>query len=412
MVGVVCLEQTDDIRHWSEDEANFVATLSDFATIALLSHHKDVAETALIQAQKMESLGRLAGGIAHDFNNILTVITGAVDTLQVKWDVEKGQQRLLELIAEASERARKVTRNLLAFGGQQNLTLETFDTRSLLDAVNDLTSSIIREDIQVTFDNTDKNYWINGDQTQLEQVLLNLMINSIDAMPQGGAINVEVLPPDHKMQIGFAVTDTGSGISERIKDKIFEPFFTTKGAFGSGLGLSISLGIMQQHSGSLRCVQSGPQGSRFEIRLPRVGDPQQQSQSIAPEETPEQPTPSLVILLVEDEPSVRDIVTQMLTVIGYDILVAQDPEDALALLQDNTVGLLISDVVMPGMRGPDLYEEARKHMPTLPALFVSGYSEEIVADLPGEPSQVGYLSKPFTLKQLRGAIDELVPRSA
>jgi signal transduction histidine kinase/ActR/RegA family two-component response regulator len=409
VVGVICLEQKGSSRAWTEAEASFVATMSDFATMALLSHEKDLAETALIHAQKMESLGRLAGGIAHDFNNILMVITGAVDTLKVSADDEELRDRMLTLMTDACDRAQKLTRNLLAFGGHQKLEFKQINSNDLIEALKELTGGIIREDIHVQFDLTKTPGWFQGDQAQLAQVVLNLMINAMDAMPEGGTLKVEALSCEHNGYVGLAVSDTGCGIAEDIRDRIFEPFFTTKGKFGTGLGLSISAGIIKQHNGSLRCAHTSAQGSRFEMRLPGV----KQEQLPEPGTETETPLPAngppARILLVEDEISVRDIVSQMLMVLGFEVFAAENAIHALALLdQQHSVDLLVSDVVMPDMRGPDLYQAALLKQPTLQALFVSGYSEDLINELPTRDQQIGYLSKPFTLAQLRSAVDKIM----
>ena len=409
-VGVICVEQAGEQRTWTDEEANFVGTLSDFATLALTTHHKSLAETALVQAQKMESLGRLAGGIAHDFNNLLTVISGAVETMQIK--LEKAGQhedRLLTLIADAGQRARKLTRNLLAFGGQQHLILDHVSTREIIAAVQELTEGIIREDIKVTFRPGEQEFWTIGDQTQLEQVLLNLIINGVDAIDGPGELTVEVLPLDQDNRIGFAIVDTGCGMSAEVQQRIFDPFFTTKGDLGTGLGLSISLGIVQQHGGTLTCVESNAEGTRFELRLPQsdAPDDQQTPRDLGPD-TPED-NARYRLLLVEDEQGVRDVVSQMLKSLGYQLLVAEDGRHALELLKKEHVDLMVTDVIMPDMRGPELYQEALKTKPDLSTLFVSGYSEEVFSSLPREENQIGYLAKPFTVRQLRDAINEILP---
>ncbi len=409
-VGVICVEQAGEHRTWTDEEANFVGTLSDFATLALTTHHKSLAETALVQAQKMESLGRLAGGIAHDFNNLLTVISGAVETMQIK--LEKAglhEDRLLTLIAEAGERARKLTRNLLAFGGQQHLILDHISTRQIIATVQELTEGIIREDIKVTFRSGEQEFWTIGDQTQLEQVLLNLIINGVDAIEGPGELTIEVLPLDEHNRIGFAIADTGCGMSTEVQQRIFDPFFTTKGDLGTGLGLSISLGIVQQHGGTLRCVDSSAAGTRFELRLPRsdAPDDQETPRDFGPD-TPEE-NARYRLLLVEDEQGVRDVVSQMLKSLGYQLLVAEDARHALELLKGEHVDLMVTDVIMPDMRGPELYQKALLSKPDLSTLFVSGYSEEVFSSLPREENQIGYLAKPFTVRQLRDAINEILP---
>lgn len=407
VVGVICVEQIGNHRQWDDAEANFVATMSDFATMALLSHEKDLAETALIQAQKMESLGRLAGGIAHDFNNILMVLSGAVDTLQIGGGEPELRQRMLDLMTDACERAQKLTRNLLAFGGKQNLDFEQISTHKLLHAIEGLTKGIIREDIQVHFIVGHTPYWFEGDQTQLEQVVLNLMINAMDAMPDGGKLTIEALAPDQNDFVGLAVIDTGNGISEDCIDRIFEPFFSTKGALGTGLGLSISSGIVQQHHGTLTCTNSSDQGTRFELKIPRISHDQRINSKSKSESSDHNKREGLRILLVEDEESVRDIVSQMLSAIGYDVKVAESAGHALSILAQGCIDLVVSDVIMPDMRGPDLYQSALLKQPDLKALFVSGYSEDLTTELTANSENVGYLSKPFTLAQLRSALGNL-----
>jgi|GEM_PF-3100966 len=407
VVGVICVEQVGTNRQWDDAEASFVATMSDFATMALLSHAKDLAETALIQAQKMESLGRLAGGIAHDFNNILMVLSGAVDTLQISGGEPELRQRMLALMTDACDRAQKITRNLLAFGGKQNLDFEQISTHKLLHAIEGLTKGIIREDIQVHFIVGHTPFWFEGDQTKLEQVVLNLMINAMDAMPDGGKLTIEALPPDHKGFVGLAVIDTGSGIAEDCVDRVFEPFFSTKGASGTGLGLSISSGIVQQHNGTLECVSTSPQGTRFEIKVPRISRNQVADKKVRTDSANQKTCEHMRILLVEDEASVRDIVGQMLSAIGYDVQVAESAGHGLSLLGQGSIDLLVSDVIMPDMRGPDLYQSALIKQPDLKALFVSGYSEDLTSELTANSENVGYLSKPFTLAQLRSALGKL-----
>ncbi len=408
-VGVICVEQVGAHRVWTDEEANFVGTLSDFATLALTTHHKSLAETALVQAQKMESLGRLAGGIAHDFNNLLTVISGAVETMQLKAkQAGVEEDRLLTLISEAGERARKLTRNLLAFGGQQHLILDHISTRELVEAVRELTEGIIREDIKVRFIDADEEFWTVGDQTQLEQVLLNLMINGMDAIDDAGELSLEVLPPNDEGFVGFAITDSGGGMSQEVQQRIFEPFFTTKGDLGTGLGLSISMGIAQQHRGQLLCTSSDAQGTRFELWLPQSHDHGKTEPSLDLAVTDSERLGQYQLLLVEDEPGVRAVVTQMLSALGYQLLVAESAQHALELIAQEQVDLLISDVIMPDMRGPELYRQALARKPELSALFISGYSEEVFSSLPSEENRIGYLGKPFTVRQLQDAVSDLI----
>ena len=408
VVGVICVEQTGEPRQWTDAEASFVATLSDFATIALSMHHRTEAESALVRAQKMESLGRLAGGIAHDFNNLLTVIAGATETLQVKLrNAGIHEDRLLELIADAGVRGSRLTRNLLAFGGQQSMEFDLISTRDLLQDIKQLTESTIREDIALRFVPTEEEYWIHADQNQLEQVILNLMINAMDAMPEGGRLAVELLTPDSDGMLGIAITDTGHGMPPQVLEHIFDPFFTTKGDSGTGLGLSISVGIIKQHDGRIEVVRSDGQGTRFEIRLP-VGDrPKPRIAAPAQEEDLITSRERKTVLFVEDDPRVRDVVTEMMVTLNLNVIVAEDANDALNLLQQQPVDLLVSDIVMPDLRGPQLYQQALATAPTLRALFISGYSDEIIKQEAIDDGHCAYLAKPFTIRQLNQAMTEL-----
>ena len=409
VVGVLCLEHMHNPRHWTQEEASFVATLADLATIALASHQKALAEAGLIQAQKMESLGRLAGGIAHDFNNLLTVISGAVDTIEAKAALDASNLKLLHLIGDASQRAAKLTKNLMAFGGQQQLQLQSISTLELVENLRDLISGIIREDIEVSYVYGDVNQEVAGDPGLLEQVLLNLVINAEDAMPNGGKLTIKVMPSSQDDRVGISVSDTGTGMSDTIRSRIFDPFFTTKQDVGTGLGLSISLGIVHQHGGSLTCVESSTEGSRFELWLPTVTPAHYEDSTKLLESPPANYAAwPQQVLFVEDETGVREVVTDMLLTIGITPQVAASPAEALEIAQNNSdVELLISDVVMPGMRGPDLYQAALMDHPKMYGLFISGYSKDLITNIPIGNERVSYLAKPFTLAQLQLAIDQI-----
>ena len=266
VVGVICIEATENVRHWTKDEANFVATLSDLATIALLSKRKATAESALVHAQKMESLGRLAGGIAHDFNNLLMVIGGAVETLKAKFEGDAGTLRLLDLVSDAGDRAGRLTKNLRAFGGDQPLDMRPTEVNVLFANVQRLIEGVHREDIGIEFSHPPGALWVDGDVGQLEQVLLNLILNAVDAINGVGAIDIRAYR-EHG-DVCIAVSDNGDGMSEETQQRAFDPFFTTKGERGSGLGLSVCQGIVQQHHGTLGCTSTLGKGSQFVLRLP------------------------------------------------------------------------------------------------------------------------------------------------
>ena len=406
VVGVLCIENTGTTRSWSNEEASFVATLADFITIALISEKKALVESALIQSQKMESLGRLAGGIAHDFNNLMTVISGAAETLQIKVsEPDPSTERLLGLILDARDRAARLTRNLLAYGGNQHLNLEACSTFALADNIRQLTENLVREEIELIFETPDEDHWVQGDLTQLEQVLLNLILNGVDAIAERGRINVSFSREGNESVM--RVADDGAGMDDQVRQRIFDPFFTTKGDLGTGLGLSVCQGIVSQHQGTLSCESRPGLGTTFEIRLKLVSSPDV-TEEISSEPNLTEALPDSKILLVEDEPGVRDVVKQMLDALGFEPIVAEDAKDALEILSNEDIQLMISDVVMPDMRGPDLYRTALEINPELTALFISGYTEVVTREVPTANAKTGYLSKPFTLDQLSQAFNQLL----
>lgn len=406
LAGVICVEQTDAPREWQMEEASFVGTLSDLATIALISEQKALTETALMQSQKMESLGRLAGGLAHDFNNLLTVISGALETLKLKSPPDEEHLNLHSLIDHATQRAKKLTRNLMAFGGTQPIAFKPVNAETIAGNITRLTQSIIREDIKLEIKTPTKPLWLEGDLRLIEQVLLNLMINAVDAMPMGGQLELSI-DGDHPYSFRMRITDTGEGMDQAIMQKVFDPFFTTKGTLGTGLGLSICQGIIRQHKGTLQCSSELGVGSCFEIVLPAI-EWHEQSNDARSENNSHATTKTQQVLLVEDEAGVRNVVSQMLVAMGYDPKVATNAEHALQIIQEEHIDLLLTDVVMPDMRGPDLYRAGRKLNPRLSALFVSGYTEEVIREVPTGESRVGYLAKPFTMQELDSALQHLI----
>ncbi|MEM7098203.1 MAG: ATP-binding protein [Pseudomonadota bacterium] len=292
----------------------------------------------------------------------------------------------------------------MAFGGQQQLQLETISIRALIEGLEDLTQGIIREDIRVAIQHLPTEHYVSADYTLLEQVLLNLVINGMDAMPDGGVLNIEVLKSGDR--IGVSVTDSGGGMSTEVAKRIFDPFFTTKADVGTGLGLSISLGIIKQHQGTLSCTQTSINGSCFEVWLPEVFEAPWRETEPQSEVTQGRSTWPNSILFVEDEEAVRDVVTKMLHTLGFRPLVARTPAQALEILEQQKVDLLISDVVMPEMRGPALYQEALKTQPNLAALFISGYTQETAINMPTGNERVNFLAKPFSMGKLKQAIDQ------
>ena len=325
-------------------------------------------EHQLRQAQKMEAVGRLAGGVSHDFNNLLTAILGYADLLALTISADSPLRRNTDEIKAAAQRGADLTRQLLAFGRRQVLAPEVLDLNHTVRTIEKLLRRVIGDDIELRTDLGADLGAVRADPSQIEQVILNLGINGRDAMPDGGVLtlrtdNVEVETEGDKLPIGLAsgdyvmleVDDTGVGIDEEIRDQIFEPFFTTKSRTkGSGLGLSTVYGIVRQSGGDIEVYSEPGKGSRFRILLPQVeGEP---TTARPADESPGMPRGEETVLLVEDEPAVREYLRSLLAQLGYSVLVAEDGVRALEVAGELRGGLdlLLSDVVMPRMNGVEL----------------------------------------------------------
>ncbi len=375
------------------------------------------------QAQKMEGIGRLAGGVAHDFNNLLTVINGTVElALPAVQDRPELRDDLLE-IRRAADRAAALTRQLLAFSRQQVLRVEVLDLNRVIGDMLKMLTRVIGEDVRFVSDLAGDLGHVRGDVGQLEQVLLNLTVNARDAMPEGGTLTIQtrnieidadmarrhvtVVPGPHVMLL---VADTGVGMDAKTRDRIFEPFFTTKApGKGTGLGLPTAYGIIKQIGGSIWVYSELGHGTIFKIYLPRVDAP------IV--ERPSGPSRLLdaggkeTVLVVEDEDAIRQVAMRVLTRQGYTVLDAASGPEALerATAHKGRIDLLMTDMVMPGMTGPQLAQELLSRQPLLKVLFTSGYSKDAVAQQFGM-TDGHFISKPYGLAELtrevRRVLDE------
>jgi signal transduction histidine kinase/CheY-like chemotaxis protein len=412
--GVQALERGDfafPLEAQGGDEIAHVTRAFDHmrGTLQKNEAQKRQLEDDLRQSQKMEALGRLAGGVAHDFNNLLTVIKGhselIIDRLPERDPLlGSGQQ-----IRKAADRAASLTRQMLAFSRRQALEPTVFDMNSLVADMYKLLKRLIHEDIEFTFRAGESLGRIKADTGQVEQVLLNLAVNASDAMPRGGKLvietkNVVVDPQAVKsrptvepgLYVMLAVTDTGVGMSDETKARIFEPFFTTKeSGKGTGLGLATVYGVVKQSGGFIWVDSTPGSGSRFEVYLPRV------EQDITPNPS-EEPAPAKAraagtVLLAEDEEAVRMLAFEFLTAAGYRVYVASDGERALQIAENlkEPIHALVTDVVMPKMRGPELAKRLRVTRPDLKVVFMSGYLEQTDGgeDFTGSAS---FLQKPFS----------------
>lgn len=391
-------------------------------------------ESQFAHAQKMQAVGQLAGGIAHDFNNLLTAVTGYCDLLLQRHNPGDPSFADIMQIKQNTARAANLVRQLLAFSRQQTLKPRVLNITDVLRDLTTLLRRLIGEHIVLKMEHGCANGLVKVDQGQFEQVIVNLAINARDAMPRGGQLTLsthlhkadtpsrqgpETVPPGEYVVI--EVADSGNGIAPEHLSRIFEPFFTTKPVgTGTGLGLSTVYGIVRQ-TGGFVFVKSAPGcGARFTIFLPRhqgqsAADPPPAEAEIREALAPEKLDLCGVgtILLVEDEEAVRVFSARALRNKGYQVLEAGNGDDALVLLQEagGKVDLLISDVVMPGLDGPALYQEVRRSWPALKVIFISGYAEERFQDLMDSDAPITFLPKPFSLKQLAGRVKDVMERT-
>jgi PAS domain S-box-containing protein len=380
------------------------------------------AQDALRQAQKMEAIGQLTGGIAHDFNNLLTGIIGSLDLVRRRMAANNLEDipRLMDAASAAALRAAALTHRLLAFGRRQSLDTRPNDVNRIVGGIEDLLHRTLGERIELVCKLTDELWTALTDANQLESALLNLAINARDAMPDGGRLTIEtenvqldqayaslhedVQPGEY---VNISVSDTGIGMPPEVLEKAVDPFFTTKPVGeGTGLGLSVIYGFMKQSRGHLRIYSEVGRGTTVKLYLPRALHNAVEIKSVAVE------TPrghGETILVVEDDSTVRSIISDALQDLGYSVLTASDARFAIPLLQSNAaIDLLISDVILPHVNGGKLAELARASRPALKVLFVSGYSENAIVR--GELIDAGMdmLTKPFALDTLGAKVHAMI----
>jgi signal transduction histidine kinase/CheY-like chemotaxis protein len=377
-------------------------------------------EEQLRQSQKMEALGQLAGGVSHDFNNLLTIIKGHSDLLRDWLKPSEPSYKSCEQIHKAADRASSLTRQLLVFSRKQVLQPKVLDLNVLINETDKLLARLIREEIEFAFVPGVSLGNVKADPGQMEQVLLNLTVNACDAMPKGGKLTIQTnnvtVDKDYAqsrpgLQPGACVllsaTDTGHGMDEKTKARIFEPFFTTKEVGkGTGLGLATVYGIVKQ-SGGFIWVESAPGvGSRFEVYLPQVSE-KNDAVVIAEKTSPILVAGAPTIMVVEDDAAVRELATKFLSAAGYRVLAAKDGVEALQVAEDSTqaIGALLTDVVMPKMRGTELAARLGKLRPEMEVIFMSGYLEnnddgrELI-------DAASFLEKPFTRETLLNKVND------
>jgi len=399
----------------SEDEpADVLEAIAEDVT------DRRMLEDQFRQAQKMEAVGRLAGGVAHDFNNLLMVISGYTEVILTKLEADHPLHEKGRAIQQAADRATTLTRQLLAFSRKQMLELKVVDVNTIVEDMERLLRPLIGENIELITRLAPEAGHTRADAGQLEQVLMNLVVNAKDAMPNGGRLTIEtqniceeegdrrgptfIRPGNYVL---LSVSDTGMGMDKETRSRIFEPFFTTKElGKGTGLGLSTVYGIVKQSAGYVLVQSEVGHGSTFQIYLPRV---EATAESHAAPALRAAAGGSETVLLVEDEESVRALMRETLTNKGYRVIEAENGEAGLtvAAQHDGTIDLIISDVVMPGMGGHEMVKRLTLTRPATKVLYLSGYTEDTVVS-EGVESGTAFLQKPFTLQHLSRKVREIL----
>ncbi len=390
--------------------AHLVAVLNDATELKTL-------EAQFVQSQKMQAIGQLAGGVAHDFNNLLTAISGHCDLMLLRHDQGDPDYGDLVQINQNANRAAALVGQLLAFSRKQTMRPEVLDLRDTLSDLTHLLNRLVGEKVRLDLHHDPVLPPIRGDRRQLEQVIMNLVVNARDAMPEGGTITIEterrvlrdpferdraIVPPG--TYVAVRVTDEGIGIPKDKLQKVFEPFFTTKRTGdGTGLGLSTAYGIVKQSGGFIFLDSVVGQGTCFTLLFPAhdvVAEKAAPAEAPATRSLPEQG--SGVVLLVEDEAPVRAFAARALRLRGYTVIEAETAEDALDLLKDAAldVDVFVTDVVMPGMDGPTWVRQALEQRPETRVVFVSGYAEDAFGEGSASVPNSVFLPKPFSLAEL------------
>ena len=378
-------------------------------------------ERQLLQAQKMEAVGRLAGGVAHDFNNVLTAILGYAGLLLYGLPTLSPLRPDIDEIRKAADRAAGLTRQLLAFSRKQVLETRVLHLNALVADLDKLLRRLIGEDIDMVTKLDPTLGAVRADAAQLEQVVVNLAVNARDAMPQGGRLTLETrnaeldesyarehVPVQPGRYVMLALSDSGIGMSAETMSHVFEPFFTTKEAGkGTGLGLSTVYGIVKQSSGYVWCYSELGQGTTFKVYLPRVDEPVERF----PVRATARPTHgSETVLLVEDEAALRTLTRRVLEKHGYTVLEAATADAASALARDHTgpIHLLLADVVLPGASGRTLADELLARRGDLKVLFMSGYTEDAIVHRGVLAPNTAFIHKPFSTEALAAKVREVL----
>jgi PAS domain S-box-containing protein len=425
--GTFCYWTDRGTAFWDEKGNPFkmIGACEDITERKRAEEENTVLQEQLRQSQKMEAVGRLGGGIAHDFNNLLTIVKGYSQLSLLDLKESDPLWGNIQEIQKATQRATDLTRQLLAFSRRQILDLKVLDLNILLRELDKMLRRIIGEDIELVTLLAGDLGRVKIDPGQIEQVILNLAVNSRDAMPSGGKLTIETanvvldeeyahahvaVIPGHYVRL--SISDTGVGMPRELKEKVFEPFFTTKEkGKGTGLGLSMVYGIVKQIGGNIWVYSEPGHGTTFKIYLPRVEE--QLDTFHALDETDSFPRGGETVLLVEDDPSVRDLALRLLRQQGYTVLEAANGVEALHVAQEHggeKIHLLLTDVVMPQMGGKELADQLKIFRPDVKVLYTSGHTDDAIVHHGVLEPGTHFLQKPFSLKTLSHKVREVLDR--
>jgi signal transduction histidine kinase/CheY-like chemotaxis protein len=382
-------------------------------------------QAQLLQSQKMEAIGRLAGGVAHDFNNLLTVIRGYSELILARMGQEDSARRDMEEVKKAADRAAGLTKQLLAFSRRQLVSAKVVDLNAIVMNMDGMLRRLVGEDIIELWTDLEPEVWpIKADSGQIEQVVMNLAVNARDAMPTGGRLTIETrnvtitkgtrqekVILEEGPYVMLVLKDSGHGMSEEVQSHLFEPFFTTKeSGKGTGLGLSTVYGIVKQSGGTIGFESQPGHGTTCKIFFPRVTEPAQEAEPV--QKGASRSHGQETILLVEDDPSVRGLVHETLRMNGYHVLVARHGIEALLVgtRHMEPIHLLLTDVVMPQMSGPEVAEKLTALRPEVKVLYMSGYPDHPVFKKGEVIQNTNFLQKPFTLTLLMQKVREVLDK--
>ena len=415
--GVLSAHDTRE-RAFTQDDAHFLQAIAHIVGTAIQRNRTDAA---FRQAQRLEAVGRLASGVAHDFNNMLTAISGYAEMVRATLPLESDQRADVDQILKAALRAAGLTKQLLAFSRQQVLQPRPVNLNEIVVDMEKMVRRLTGENIALVTSLAPDLGLTKADPGQIEQVILNLCVNARDAMPNGGTLAIETSNATLDGKVGpergahaageyvmMAVTDTGMGMDAETKARIYEPFFSTKGDKGTGLGLATVYGIVKQTGGEIWVYSEVGRGTTFKIYLPRMPKDADKRRSV------ERPAVSIVgtetVLIAEDDDGVRTFARRLLEAVGYTVLAAAHGGEALRVAQEHPgeIHLLLTDMVMPGISGPQLADELRATRPALRVLFLSGYTDATVQRAGRVDPAAHFLQKPFSTQALGLKVREVL----